>query len=263
MNLVTFRINPVSIYKRGEDNTTRWQFIKEVHRLNMTFGTLFYVKMSFVFDKETPSCFSNRVSKVRRTNITEKVKLQREIKSLEAEQSLRHYQLHKEKQSLMKELSKTKEIKDVAFVGLQRRKRLPLLQTEDFHSTKSEQGNYREGTQNFGDVSKPRSNSAPVLPSITCRCAVTGCRVRTRKISRGSSSVSLPVTREELELNNFGFEKATSYSRDLGPLCEDEHDVVHEVQRPLLRHRHSTSCRNDWNKSSMSTGSPKYSSSKR
>lgn len=158
--------------------------------------------MSFVFDKEVPSCFSSRVSKVRRSNVIENVKLQRELASLDIERSFRHYQMHQEKKDLEKQLKKLKKIKDLPLVGLERRKMSP----KDEHSIDF------SSTSQFKNVTKARSYSAPPssssllsLPALTCRCAITGYKVRARKLSRESSSASLPITKEEFEGNNFGF----------------------------------------------------------
>lgn len=175
--------------------------------------------MSFIFDKEVPSCFSSRVSKVRRSNVIENVKLQRQIAALEIERSYRHYQIHHEKKDLEKQLQKLKEIRDLPVV-LERRN---LLVKEE-KLTEFNQDSSQTTKTNSKRNSKPRSLSAPSslsLPAIACRCALTGYKVRSRKLSRESSSASLPVTREEFEVNSscikdiFGNEETRHEERGL------------------------------------------------
>ena len=162
--------------------------------------------MSFVFDKETPSCFSKRVSKVRRYNIIENVKLQRQIATFELERSLRHYQLHQEKQNLKKQLLKVQEIKELpVIVGIEKRKLIHSSHDGDPSESKLD-CNF---TSSDYEITKPRSNSASSLPSITCRCAVTGYKVRTRKLSRERSSTSHAFPREE-------YDEVGTYERENG-----------------------------------------------
>lgn len=191
--------------------------------------------MSFIFDKEAPSCFSSRVSKVRRANITENVKLQRQIAALEIERSYRHYQIHHEKKDLEKQLQKLKEIRGLPVV-LERRNLLSISKGNDVKFNSDSTSTKYNSNRN----SKPRSFSAPSslsLPAITCRCALTGYKVRTRKLSRENSSASLPVTREELEVNSpcikdigCGHEEISSEERGL----LDVRDVCSSTEKPKL-----------------------------
>lgn len=154
-----------------------------------------------LFNRDPPSCFSNRVARVRRSNSLEDRRLEEKIRTIHLEHSIRKGQLYNEKKTLVNQLSGIQRVRETPEVGLQRRKlqqakasnqvvfhkagraanSIPLLAQSA--SSSSLQGHLSS------HVTTPNVTSSVVTsyPSVDCRCCYTGYRLR-----RGSTMATSP-----------------------------------------------------------------------
>jgi len=137
-----------------------------------------------IFNRDPPSCFSNRVARVRRSNSLEDRRLQDKLRTIHLEHTIRNGQIYKERKKLVNQLTGIQKVRETPEVGLERRK---LQQAKAgnqvlFHKTgtrahspvpSSPQGHLSSHvTQNI------TSSAVTQYPSVDCRCCYTGYRLR-------------------------------------------------------------------------------------
>ena len=75
-----------------------------------------------LFNRDPPSCFSNRVARVRRSNTLEDRRLQDKLRTIHLEHSIRNGQIHNEKKTLVRQLNGIHSVKETPEIGVERRK---------------------------------------------------------------------------------------------------------------------------------------------
>ena len=75
-----------------------------------------------IFNRDPPSCFSNRVARVRRSNSVEDRRLQDKLRSIHLEHTIRNRYIFKEQQTLVKQLNGIQTVRETPQVGLERRR---------------------------------------------------------------------------------------------------------------------------------------------
>lgn len=144
-----------------------------------------------LFNRDPPSCFSNRVARVRRSNSLEDRRLQEKLRTIHLEHSIRNGQIHKEKKTLVKQLNGIQRVRETPEVGLERRK---LQQAKAgnqilFHKAGSAVHTVHARAQSTAPSSlqahlssnvtqNVTSCAATQYPSVDCRCCYTGYRLR-------------------------------------------------------------------------------------
>ena len=145
-----------------------------------------------LFNRDPPSCFSNRVARVRRCNSLENRRLEEKIRTIHLEHSIRKGQLYKEKKTLVNQLSGIQRVRETPEVGLERRK---LQQAKAgnqvvFHKTGRAAHSIPARAQSASSSSLQGHLSSHVTtpnvtfsvvtsyPSVDCRCCYTGYRLR-------------------------------------------------------------------------------------
>ncbi|XP_078359719.1 uncharacterized protein LOC144644171 [Oculina patagonica] len=174
-----------------------------------------------LFNRDPPSCFSNRVARVRRSNTLEDRRLQDKLRSIHLEHKIKNRHLYKEQKTVEKQLNGIHTVRETPQIGLERRKQLqanagnPVL----FHKA----GNVIHSVQKRAHSAQPpsilsyppshvtQSTAVTQYPSPDCRCCYTGYRVRRsptistspdRRLHRSATFPLFTSTNESRE--NFG-----------------------------------------------------------
>lgn len=179
-----------------------------------------------IFNRDPPSCFSNRVARVRRSNSLEDRRLQDRLRSIHLEHTIRNRHLHKEERTLVKQLNGIHTVRETPPIGLQRRR---LLQANAgnailFHKT----SNTDHSVQKRAHSAQPpsilshspshvtQSTTVTQYPGPDCRCCYTGYRLRRSPTIPTSPdwklprSVTFPLLTSAIESReNFGHETDT------------------------------------------------------
>ena len=158
-----------------------------------------------IFNRDPPSCFSNRVARVRRSNSLEDRRLQDRLRSIHLEHTIRNRHIHKEERTLVKQLNGIHTVRETPPIGLQRRR---LLQTNAgnpilFHKA----SNTDHPVQKRAHSAQPPYSPSHVTqyPGPDCRCSNTVYRLRrsptisTRpdwKLPRSATFPSFPSVNE-------------------------------------------------------------------
>ena len=156
-----------------------------------------------LFNRDAPSCFSNRVARVRRSNSLEDRRLQDKLRSIHLEQSIRNRHIYKEQQTLVKQLNGIQTVRETPQVGLERR-RLQQANASNpilFHKV----GNTNHSVEKRAHSAQPpssilgyspslvtQSTAVTQYPSPDCRCCYTGYRMRRSPIAPTSPDWRLP-----------------------------------------------------------------------
>lgn len=141
-----------------------------------------------LFNRDPPSCFSDRVARVRRSNTLEDRRLQDRLRSIHLEHSINNRHLYKEQRTLVKQLNGIHTVRETPPVGLERRKQLQANagNTILFHKT----GSVNHSAHKRAHSAEPPSllshspshvtqpSAVTPYPSPECRCCYTGYRVR-------------------------------------------------------------------------------------
>ena len=145
-----------------------------------------------LFNRDPPSCFSNRVARVRRSNTLEDRRLQDKLRTIHLEHSIRNGQIHNEKKTLVRQLNGIHSVKETPEIGVERRK---LQQAK----ASVKKGNALHGINTTPPYSQalqqPQgklSSSVTQYPSADYRSSYTGYRLRKSPIISRSADWLLP-----------------------------------------------------------------------
>lgn len=184
-----------------------------------------------IFNRDPPSCFSNRVARVRRSNSLEDRLLQDRLRSIHLEHTIRNRHIHKEERTLVKQLNGIHTVRETPPIGLQRRRLLqknagsPIL----FHKA----SNTDHSVQKRAHSAQPPNSPSYVTQSVTqhpgpdCRCSHTGYRLRRSptistspdwKLPRSATFPSFPSVNEFREI----YAPNTTHETDT---CKNSHGM--------------------------------------
>ena len=171
-----------------------------------------------IFNRDPPSCFSNRVARVRRSNSLEERLLQDRLRSIHLEHTIRNRHLHKEERTLVKQLNGIHTVRETPPIGLQRRR---LLQANVgnsvlFHKASNTENSVQKRAHSAQPPSMHSHSPSHVTQSTAvtqysgpeCRCSYTGYRLRRSppistspdwKLPRSATFPLFPSTNESKE----------------------------------------------------------------
>ena len=155
-----------------------------------------------IFNRDPPSCFSNRVARVRRSNSLEERLLQDRLRSIHLEHTIRNRHIHKEERTLVKQLNGIHTVRETPPIGLQRRR---LLQTSrgtpilfqkaantDHPVQKRAHSAQPPSINSHSPSNVTQSTAVTQNPSPDCRCSYTGYRLRRSPTISTSPDWKLP-----------------------------------------------------------------------
>ena len=141
-----------------------------------------------LFNRDAPSCFSNRVARVRRSNSLEDRRLQEKLRTIRLEHSIRNGQIYNEKKTLVSQLTGIQRVRETPEVGLERRKLLQAKAGNQVVFHKAGCSVHSSNTRSHSAASFSRqaflssqstpSSAVTQYPSVDCRCCYTGYRLR-------------------------------------------------------------------------------------
>lgn len=144
-----------------------------------------------LFNRDPPSCFSNRVARVRRSNSLEDRRLQEKLRNIHLEHSIKKGQIFKEAKTLAHQLTGIQKVRETPEIGLERRKlqQAKAVNQVVFHKI-GNSGIHSVHRRAYSASSLPSglsphfTSSTNVTPAVTqyprvdCRCCYTGYRLR-------------------------------------------------------------------------------------
>lgn len=155
-----------------------------------------------IFNRDPPSCFSDRVARVRRSNTLEDRLLQDRLRTIHLEHTIRKRHLHKEERTLVKQLNGIHTVRETPPIGLQRRRLLqanagnPILFHKASNKDQSVQKRARSAQPPSIHYQSPshvtQFTAVTQYPGSDCRCRYTGCRVRRSPTISTSPDCKLP-----------------------------------------------------------------------
>lgn len=156
-----------------------------------------------LFNRDPPSCFSNRVARVRRSNTLEDRRLQDKLRTIHLEHSIRNGQIHKEKKTLVRQLNGIHSVKETPEIGLERRKlqqaKASFKKSNALHgiNTTLPHSNSQALLQPQGKLSSSVTQNVTTgavtqYPSADCRSSYTGYRLRKSPTISRSTEWLLP-----------------------------------------------------------------------
>jgi len=190
-----------------------------------------------IFNRDPPSCFSNRVARVRRSNSLEDRLLQDRLRSIHLEHTIRNRHIHKEERTLVKQLNGIHTVRETPPIGLQRRR---LLQTNTGNpSLLQKASNTDRFVQKRAHSAQPpsvhshspshvtQSTALTQYPGPDCRCSYTGYRLRRSPTISTSLDCKLPRSATFplfLSANEFreSFGSNTTHETDT---CKNSHGI--------------------------------------
>ena len=170
-----------------------------------------------IFNRDPPSCFSNRVARVRRSNSLEERLLQDRLRSIHLEHTIRNRHIHKEERTLVKQLNGIHTVRETPPIGLQRRRQLQTNagNTSLFHNASNTDHSVQKRAHSAQPPYSPshvtQSTVVTQDPGPDCRCSYTVNRLRWSpttstspdwKLPRSATFPSFPSVNEFRE--NFG-----------------------------------------------------------
>lgn len=183
-----------------------------------------------LFNRDPPSCFSNRVARVRRCNSLEDRRLQDKLRSIHLEHKIKNRHLYKEQRTLVKQLDGIHTVRETPQIGLERRKQLQANVGNSvlFHKA----GNMIHSVPKRAHSAQPpstlchspshvtQSSAVTQYPSPDCRCCYTGYRVRRSPTIATSPDWRLPRSA------TFSFSTSAKESREhFGPYATQETNI--------------------------------------
>ena len=93
------------------------------------------------YKRDRPSCFSERVARVRRSNGLEERRLQTKLRAIHQEEEMRKYEIRNERKAIVKQLTGIRKIKDTSSLGLDRRRTPQSNVRKEILLTKQEKKN--------------------------------------------------------------------------------------------------------------------------
>lgn len=199
-----------------------------------------------IFNRDPPSCFSNRVARVRRCNSLEDRRLQDQLRSIHLEHVIRNRNIFKEQQTLVKQLNGIQTVRETPQIGLERRRLqqvspvYPNLAQRSGNSTKlvHERANSAQppSVRSHSPSLATQCSAVTPFPSPDCRCSYTGHRMRrshtltTSPHETFKRSATVPLFTSFVELR----ENSGPSSMHLTDFKED-HD---ELANPLAARTH-------------------------
>lgn len=155
-----------------------------------------------IFNRDPPSCFSDRVARVRRSNTLEDRLLQDRLRTIHLEHTIRKRHLHKEERTLVKQLNGIHTVRETPPIGLQRRRLLqanagnPILFHKASNTDQSVQKRARSAQPPSIHSQSPshvtQFTAVMQYPGSDCRCSYTGYRVRRSPTISTSPDCKLP-----------------------------------------------------------------------
>ena len=123
-----------------------------------------------IFNRDPPSCFSNRVARVRRSNSLEDRLLQDRLRSIHLEHTIRNRHIHKEERTLLKQLTGIHTVRETPPIGLQRRR---LLQTNAgnpilFHKASNTDQRAHSAQPPYSPSHVTQSTAVTQYPGVSC-----------------------------------------------------------------------------------------------
>ena len=171
-----------------------------------------------IFNRDPPSCFSNRVARVRRSNSLEERLLQDRLRSIHLEHKIRNRHLHKEERTLVKQLNGIHTVRETPAIGLQRRRLLqanagnPILfhkaSNTDHSVQKRAHSAQPPSIHSYSPFHVTQSTAVTQYPGPDCRCSYTGHRLRRSPTISTSPDWKLP------RLATFPIFSSTNESRE-------------------------------------------------
>lgn len=141
-----------------------------------------------IFNRDPPSCFSNRVARVRRSNSLEDRRLQDQLRSIHLEHVIRNRHIFKEQQTLVRQLNGIQTVRETPHIGLERRRLqqvnsgYPILAQRSENSTNSVRKRANSAQPPLVKSHPPplatQCSAVTPFPSPDCRCSYTGHRMR-------------------------------------------------------------------------------------
>lgn len=144
-----------------------------------------------LYNRDPPSCFSNRVARVRRSNSLEDRRLQEKLRSIHLEHSIKRGQIFKEAKTLAHQLTGIQKVRETPEIGLERRKLQQAKAVNQFVFHKiGNSGIHSVHRRAYSASSLPSglsphfassTNVTPTVrqyPRVDCRCCYTGYRLR-------------------------------------------------------------------------------------
>lgn len=154
-----------------------------------------------LFNRDPPSCFSNRVARVRRSNTLEDRRLQDKLRTIHLEHSIRNGQIHNEKKTLVRQLNGIHSVKETPEIGVERRKlqqaKASVKKGNALHGINTTPPYSQALLQPQGKSSSSvthhvTTGSVTQYPSADCRSSYTGCRLRKSPTISRSADWLLP-----------------------------------------------------------------------
>ena len=141
-----------------------------------------------IFNRDPPSCFSNRVARVRRSNSLEERLLQDRLRSIHLEHTIKSRHIHKEERTLVEQLNGIHTVRETPPIGLQKRRLLqtntgnPILfqkASKTDHSAQKRAHSAHPPSINSRSPSRvTQSTAVTQYPGPDRRCSYTGYRLR-------------------------------------------------------------------------------------
>ena len=186
-----------------------------------------------IFNRDPPSCFSNRVARVRRSNSLEDRLLQDRLRSIHLEHTVRNRHIHKEERTLVKQLNGIHTVRETPPIGLQRRRQLQTNAGNSilFHKASNTDHSVQKRAHSAQPPYSPshvtQSTAVTQYPGPDCRFSYTGYRLRRSptistsrdwKLPRSATFPSFPSVNEFRE--NYGSNK--THETDT---CKNSHGI--------------------------------------
>ena len=202
-----------------------------------------------LFNRDPPSCFSNRVARVRRSNTLEDRRLQDRLRSIHLEHTIRNGQIYEEKKTLVKQLNGIQRVRETPEVGLERRK-LQQAQAGNqvlFHKAGSAVHSVKtrahsaaptslQGHSSFHVTQNVTSSAVTQYPSVDCRCCYTGYRLRrsatiaTSADWRTPRSSAFPL----FSSNNESTDEAFTFETHNSAVQDERHSTSNSYRLPTI-----------------------------
>ena len=179
-----------------------------------------------IFNRDPPSCFSNRVARVRRSNSLEERLLQDRLRSIHLEHTIRNRHIHKEERTLVKQLNGIHTVRETPPIGLQRRR---LQQTNAgnpilFHKA----SNADHSAQKRAHSAQPPSIHSHSPSHVTQSATVTqypGCSYTGYRLRRSHTISSSPDWKLPRSATFPLFPSANEFRENFGPNTTHETDT--------------------------------------